>query len=100
MLMGGSRGGTGGPDPGKSQVAGVVLKNTGTNLLRKPWDPSGPSASQGRFIHSSVKYYDAQNKKTHHKSLTEFSGSAHDPGWHIFSFVCKKIRFSHGELTI
>ena len=45
---------TGGPDPpppGKSQVAIVFPRNTGT-------DPSGRIAFQGRSVRLSVKYVD------------------------------------------
>ena len=53
------RGGGGGrgPDtrPCKSQVAIVFSQNTGTDLLEKQLDLSGPIASRGRSIRSSVK---------------------------------------------
>ena len=44
--------------PGKSQMAIGFVRNSGTDLLEKQVDPSGPIASRGRYVLTSVKYVD------------------------------------------
>ena len=62
MRMGGSRGGGGQsvrtPTPVNFQVAICFLRHTGTDPLEKQLDPSGPTASWGRSVSTSVKYVD------------------------------------------
>ena len=58
--MGGSRGdgGRGSGPPAKSQVAIGFIRNAGVDTLEKQLNTLGPIASQGRFVHPSVKYVD------------------------------------------
>ena len=49
--------------PGKSQVALGFLRNTGTDLPEKQLVPLGQTASRGKFVWPSVKYFDDRLKK-------------------------------------